>query len=164
MSAEATNSLHLNIQPVWEKLDYVRDQITSFLENHKLKSDQIHALVMTASELSENAIKYGANTPSDKVDILVDIYPKEIIIEVKNKIKKNDNEELKKLDENIQWIRGFQNQYEAYMEKLKQISAKNLKRGESGLGLVRISYEGQSILDFYVNENDILAMSAVYKL
>jgi len=75
-----------------------------------------------------------------------------------------DDEELKKLDENIQWIRGFQNQYEAYMEKLKHISGKNLSEGESGLGLVRIAYEGQCILDFYVNEDDILAMSAVYKL
>ena len=50
-----------------------------------------------------------------------------------------------------------------YVEKLKEISNKTLAEGESGLGLVRIAYEGQSILDFYVNENNLLAVSAVYQ-
>ncbi|MDH4262954.1 MAG: ATP-binding protein [Spirochaetia bacterium] len=160
-----SKSLKLKINPVWEELDYVREQVEIFLAKHNFNSDQIHALMMTTSELAENAIKYGHyETDKDKIDIFLDIYPKEVIIEVKNKIHDVDNEELKELDENIQWIRGYQNQYEAYMEKLKHVSAKNLKKGESGLGLVRIAYEGQCILDFYVNEDDVLAMSAVYKL
>lgn len=165
MNKSLSKSLKLKIKPVWDELDYVRDQVEAFLQSHNFEPNQVHAMVMTTSELTENAIKYGQHDlDTDTVNIFVDIYPKEVIIEVKNKIVNVDNEALKELDENIQWIRGYQNQYEAYMEKLKHISAKNLKAGESGLGLVRISYEGQCILDFYVNEDDILAMSAVYKL
>lgn len=156
------NSLKLVIKPDWSELDGVRDQVEKFLKANNLEKDPVYAMVMTTSELTENAIKYGAL--DDPIKITVDIYTKEVIIEVKNKIKDIDDDELKKLDEDIQWIRGFQNQYEAYMEKLKHVSAKTLKVGESGLGLVRIAYEGQCILDFYVNEDDTLAMSAVYKL
>lgn len=160
-----TQNLTISIDPVWEKLDQVREKTEAFLRKEGFSKSQIDALVMTVSELVENAIKYGDNhSGQEKVNITVDIYPKEVIIEVKNKINKFDDKELKKLDENIQWIRGFQNQYQAYIERLKHISAKKLKDGESGLGMVRISYEGQCILDFYVNEDDVLAMSAVYKL
>ncbi|MDH4199801.1 MAG: ATP-binding protein [Spirochaetia bacterium] len=159
-----SKSLSITIKPVWEELDGVREQVEGFLEKNNFQKDQVYAMVMTTSELAENAIKYGAQGEANSIHITADIYPKEVIIEVKNKIRDIDDDELKKLDEDIQWIRGFQNQYEAYMEKLKHVSAKTLKDGESGLGLVRIAYEGQSILDFYVNENDILAMSAVYKL
>jgi hypothetical protein len=35
---------------------------------------------------------------------------------------------------------------------------------ESGLGLVRIAYEGRSILDFYIDEENMLSVSAVYPL
>jgi hypothetical protein len=85
------------------------------------------------------------------------------VVEVKNQIKDSELEHLRRLDAKIQWIRGYQNPFEAYVEKLKEISNKTLAEGESGLGLVRIAYEGQSILDFYVNENNLLAVSAVYQ-
>jgi len=73
------------------------------------------------------------------------------------------DENLRRLDETIQWIRGYQSPFEAYVEKLKEVSTGE-NQGESGLGLVRIAYEGQSILDFYVDEQNMLAMSAVYRL
>jgi hypothetical protein len=157
--------LDLSISPNWENLESLRENTGKFLNDNSFEKHIVDSLVMTTSELAENAIKYGElEQNKGKIFISIDIYTNEVIIEVKNKIRNYDDEELKKLDETIQWIRGFQNQYQAYMEKLKYISAKNLKDGESGLGLVRIAYEGQCILDFYVNEDDILAMSAVYKL
>ncbi|MDH5717050.1 MAG: ATP-binding protein [Spirochaetia bacterium] len=159
------SSLKLNIKPVWEEIDVVRDQVHKFLTENKFDINKIHAIVMTASELCENAVKYGADSiKKDIISITIDIEKNEIITEVKNKIKDIEDSDLKRLDETIQWIRGYQNPFEAYIEKLKHISTKELEKGESGLGLVRIAYEGQSILDFYVNENDILAMSAVFKL
>jgi hypothetical protein len=157
-----SNSLSFKIQPSWEELDFIRDELEKFLSVQSFNKDEINSMIMTCSELAENAIKYGHHeNDADKVEIYIDVYPKEVIIEVKNKIHNVDNDELRTLDENIQWIRGFQNKYEAYIEKLKHVQAKGLK---SGLGLARIAYEGQCILDFYVNENDILAISAEYKM
>ena len=68
---------------------------------------------------------------------------------------------LKILDKTIQWIRGFQNPLEAYTERLKEVSKKPLNDENSGLGLVRIAYEGKAILDFFVSENSLLNVSAL---
>jgi len=158
-------AFELSIPSHWDELDSVRAKTENFLLQQKLSKDQVYAMVMTTSELTENAIKYGDSQGENvQVHISLSVYPKEIIIEVKNKIKDIHDSDLRKLDENIQWIRGFQSHYEAYLEKIKLISGKSLEDGESGLGLVRIAYEGQCILDFYINEDDVLAMSAVYKL
>jgi hypothetical protein len=71
---------------------------------------------------------------------------------------------LKKLDQTIQWIRGYQNPFQAYVERMKEVSVKALDDLESGLGLVRIAYEGKCILDFFVNEENMLAVSALLPL
>jgi hypothetical protein len=63
----------------------------------------------------------------------------------------------------IQWIRGFQDPFEAYVERMKIVSAQPYSNGESGLGLTRIAYEGRSVIDFYVDEGNVLAVSAVYR-
>jgi hypothetical protein len=147
----------------WDEIEKMRNKVGEFLQSSSFDRDQIYAMVMTSSELVENAVKYGDSESGIPVNIFVDVYDREVIIEVKNKIKDINDDQLRKLDENIQWIRGFQSHYEAYLEKIKHVSSKTLEDGESGLGLVRIAYEGQCILDFYINENDILSMSAVYK-
>ena len=84
-----------------------------------------------------------------------------ITVEVLHPVEKGDYRNLKKLDSSIQWIRGFQNPFEAYIEKLQMVSKKPLDDEESGLGLARIAYEGQSILDFFLNEDNQLSVSAV---
>jgi hypothetical protein len=86
-----------------------------------------------------------------------------IIIEVESPLGDNSEDAVRSLDQVIRWIRGHQSPFEAYVEKLKMVSSQG-NDGRSGLGLVRIAYEGQSILDFYVNERNMLAVSAVYKL
>ena len=43
------------------------------------------------------------------------------------------------------------------------MSSQSLESSESGLGLVRIAYEGQSILDFFLLETNVLSVSAVHR-
>ena len=68
---------------------------------------------------------------------------------------------LRKLDKTLQWIRGFQDPFQAYVERIKQISRKPFDDEISGLGLVRIAYEGNAILDFFLSEDNQLNVSAV---
>ena len=84
-----------------------------------------------------------------------------VIVEVTNPIDDKAFKNLKQLDKTIQWIRGFQNPLEAYTERLKEVSKKPLDDENSGLGLVRIAYEGKAILDFFVSENNLLNVSAL---
>ena len=156
--------MELKVKPEWEDADMVRDKSNDFLMAHGISHDIAYALSMTACELFENAVKYGHFRSEDEaIYVTVQLSRNDIIIEVKNPVREM-NEDLQDLDNTIQWIRGYQNPFQAYVERLKEVSEKKLKEGESGLGLVRIAYEGQAVLDFYVDENNVLAVSAVYQM
>jgi len=94
----------------------------------------------------------------------INVKNESIIIEVFNPIDKSSIKNLSKLDKTIQWIRGFQDPFEAYIERLKDVSKKPLHDKESGIGLVRIAYEGNALLDFFVSDNNILNVSAIANL
>lgn len=156
------NNLALSIKPAWEEIEEVRNSGREFLKAHKLSDSIMDALTMVVSELVENAIKYGSYRGGEKIDISISVEKNIIIVEVRNPIDDTGIPFLRHLDETIQWIRGYQDPFESYIIKLRQISSKSLQDMECGLGLVRISFEGRSILDFYVSENNILNVSAVY--
>ncbi|HZN95920.1 MAG TPA: ATP-binding protein [Myxococcales bacterium] len=154
----------LKLVPDWDTVKASWDDCHRFLSEHGLDGDQAYALSMTAQELLENAVKYGGFTnPAQRVELYISLDERDVIIEVKAPAH-GDPARLKKLDDTIQWIRGYQSPFEAYVEKLKQVSAQPYAPGESGLGLARVAYEGQCVLDFYVDETDVLAMSAVHHL
>ncbi len=156
--------LTLNIKPEWDQIEKIRNETAAFLKGHGFSVNVVHAIIMVISELLENAIKYGSFVKDeDSINIMLAIEDNIILVEVKNPTDNTKIPYLRHLDETIQWIRGYQDPFETYIVKLRQISTKPLQDTESGLGLVRISYEGQSILDFYVSENNMLNVSAVYK-
>ncbi|MCP3950651.1 MAG: hypothetical protein GY697_00290, partial [Desulfobacterales bacterium] len=51
-----------------------------------------------------------------------------------------------------------------YIRRIKEVSKKPLHDEESGIGLVRIAYEGKALLDFFVGDNSILNVSVVSNL
>lgn len=157
------DSMNVDIIPDWDEIERVRNSVSLFMKDHNLPANAVSAVTMVVSELVENAIKYGSyGSDAEKIKTSISIEGKLVIVEVKNPIDSMSLPYLRHLDSTIQWIRGYQDPFETYIIKLRQISTKPLQDTESGLGLVRISYEGQSILDFYVNENNILNVSAVY--
>ena len=156
------NSIKITLQPEWDEIEKVRNKSTDLLETHGLSKESLQASTMVISELVENSIKYGSFGSSDQrifVDILVN--SNKVIVEVTNPIDEKAFKNLQQLDKTIQWIRGFQNPLEAYTERLKEVSKKPLDDENSGLGLVRIAYEGKAILDFFVSENNLLNVSAL---
>ena len=158
-------TLKLNIPPRWEENESVRVRTAGFLRSHGVDADTSNAISMVASELTENANKYGSysapSAPQIEVEIALD--PTSIVVEVRNPVGAANAANLERLDEMIQHIRGYQDPFEVYVERLREVSGQRLDSAESGLGLVRVAFEGQSILDFYVNDNDILAVSAIYQ-
>ena len=152
----------ISLLPKWGEVERARRASAKFLTSHKLPDDMVNSITMIISELTENAIKYGNfKKPKDRVKVSIHIYERDIMAEVVNPIAVSEYRHLKRLDQTIQWIRGFQDPFEAYIEKLKEVSRRSFDDEESGLGLVRIAYEGRAILDFYVGDNDILNVSAI---
>jgi hypothetical protein len=127
-----------------------------------LTPDEAYQLAMVAQELLENAVKYGAFAIGEQIGLDLRVAPDDVTVEVKSRAGVDDAN-LRRFDQTIQWIRGFQDPFEAYVERLKHVAGEPYASGESGLGLTRIAYEGRCALDFYVDEDNVLAVSAVYR-
>jgi hypothetical protein len=158
-------SIEFSVTPDWDEIDKVRNESAEFLQSHKLSDETIHSLSMIISELIENGIKYGDFTMvADKVEVVINIERSTVTIEVINPVHESTFQHLTRLDRTIQWIRGYQDPFEAYIERIKEVSKKPLQDAESGLGLVRIAYEGKALLDFFVGDNRMLNVSVVSNL
>lgn len=165
MASQLTDGrLQRTLPPDWNTAKGLWDELKNFFAAHGLDADESYSLAMTASELLENAIKYGdwKRAPDEPIELLAEVGGRVASVEVQGPVA-DDPHALKKLDEQIQWMRGFQSPFEAYVARLKQLSGQGFRDGESGLGLIRIVYEARCLLDFYVTPAGRLAMSAVYQ-
>jgi hypothetical protein len=159
-----TTKLDIRIRADWSEIDGVREQTAAFLRSQGLAPPGVDAVAMVACELTENAVKYGHYADdAQQLNVHVSYAPHGVTVEVRCPVRADDEENLRRLDRMVQWIRGYQDPFEAYLDRLKEVSSQSLDNAESGLGLVRIAYEGQSVLDFYVNDQHVLAVSAVYQ-
>lgn len=156
------NALELRIAPEWDAVKAAWEPCHAMLKDSGLTADEAYALAMVCQELLENAVKYGAFASDGTVGLAVHVGADEAIVEAKNPLGV-DSAHLRRFDQTIQWIRGFQDPFEAYVERMKAVSAASYHGGESGLGLTRIAYEGRCVLDFYVDATNTLAVSATYR-
>lgn len=152
----------IQIEPDWQQIPGVRRKSVEFLKKADLPRDTVDAVAMIVCELTENAIKYGRYSDgAGDIHVRIQLKQNDITAEVSHPVNGTDEDNLTRLDRTIQWIRGYQDPFEAYLQRLKELSIQGLENTESRLGLVRIAYEGQGVLDFYVNEQNVLAVSAI---
>ncbi len=155
-------TLALRIDPEWDAIKAAWDPCRAMLSRVGFDDDETYQLAMVSQELLENAVKHGVSHPGDRISFEVRAGPDDVTLEVKSRVGVDDAH-LRRFDQRIQWIRGFQDPFEAYVERMKIVSAQPYSHGESGLGLTRIAYEGRCVIDFYVNDDSTLAVSAVYR-
>ena len=154
--------LDLGIEPEWDAVKAAWDPCRAMLARAGVGEDESYQLAMVAQELLENAVKYGSFRGGERVALELRVLPEEVTVEVKSRVGVDDAH-LRRFDQTIQWVRGFQDPFEAYVERMKIVSAQPYAQGESGLGLTRIAYEGRCLIDFYVDGENTLAVSAVYR-
>ena len=156
------DTMKVTLRPDWDEIEPMRLQAHDFFGSHGLSVNAIHSLVMVLGELLENSVKYGCYKVFDsQIQLSISIGKKIITIEVTNPVDDSNLDDLKRLDRMIQWVRGYQDPFEAYIERLKEVAKRPLHDKESGLGIVRVAYEGDVILDFFVSEDNLLTVSAV---
>jgi two-component sensor histidine kinase len=154
--------LELNVSPTWSEMGDVNQAIGDFLTGLKLSDDAVAKYTMVGCELVENAIKYGFfPEATGTIRVLLKVDRGTISVQVANPIGEVSHAYLTELDRTIQWVRGFQAPFEAYIARMRAISREPPDMDKSGLGLARITYEGRAVLDFYLDENDMLSVSAV---
>ncbi|MEK7705191.1 MAG: ATP-binding protein [Myxococcota bacterium] len=159
------DTLELELEPDWGRIDTSSSETARFLTERGVCMDSVHALTMVATELLENANKYGSfRDPNARIRYRVTMRGSSITVEVEHPVNEHRADDLGKLDQMIQWIRSFQDPFQAYLERVKEVSAQSLATTDSGMGLVRIAYEGRSILDFFVDRQNHINVSAVHLL
>jgi len=153
--------MELRMDSNWENAGYVHDAVWSAVMASYADEDLSDAVSMTCTELVGNAIKFGVRRyrGEEAVVLRIEGGEEEVQIEIVNEIDPEDHRDLATLEETIQWVRGFQTPFETYLERLKALTS--APPGESRMGLTRIAYEGGGLLDFFVNDNDRLSVSAI---
>lgn len=156
------DALSFTIQPDWQEISRINDQTRAFLNRTDLPETVIETYTMVICELLENGIKYGRD--GEQIEIRVALSDTDISIEVDNAVDEQARRHLSELDRTLQWIRGVQDPYQAYLERIREISREPLNLAKSCLGLIRIAYEGRASLDFIIDDNDRLSVSALAPL
>lgn len=130
--------LDLPLRTMWSEVQEVRDRIQVLLAD--VPEDVRDASVMTASELVENAIKYGESVPeapSARVSLHHDADRIEIIVQ--NGVASEDT--VRELRVHIDRLTSAPDRSALYVERLRELMT-STGGGGTKLGLYRIGCEG----------------------
>jgi hypothetical protein len=145
-----------------QEMEKMRQITGSFMKSHGISEDAVQAQFRIIKELIKTGTTYGNFSAADtEIMLNVQVDENTITVEISNPINEADFERLKELDKTIQFIRGYQDPFEAFMKTQKEASINSPHGHSNALDLSRIAYEEQAILDFFVNEENILQLSAI---
>jgi hypothetical protein len=152
-------SKRFKLKPNSNEIENLCNKIGDLMQSLYFKTDVIQSQKMIIHELIKSGTRVGNMKPrEDEITVFLNISAYTITIEVKSPVDDTCSENLRKLDRTIQFIRGYQDPFEAYLlleNKSNDLGYLN------GLNLARIAYEGQAILDFYVSDENVLNQSAI---
>ena len=146
--------LELSFQPMWPNERKIRQQVGATLE--ACRQELRTAAVMTASELVENAIKYGESVPgAPSVTFWLEATAQRLAIRVIN--GSTNALGVAELERRVKDLSGAANKEALYLARLEQLLAHSEDSGK--LGIYRIGFEGgfDLALDY---TNDVVTMTA----
>ncbi len=132
------HQIQLDIPVAWQFVSQVRSQVEELVKQVAPELCQIAALV--ASELVENAIKYGEPVAlAPQARFCFTISHGVIVIEVQNGVHRADQAQT--VIDRIRQITESTDREMLYLERMQDLVVNPEQQGQ--LGLYRISYEGQ---------------------
>lgn len=157
---ELSPPLKLTVPSLWDLLGDLRQQIYSHLK--EVDDDAREAAVMAASELIENAIKYGRSAK--------DALPASLILECTDVIKLTITSSIRSAEaarqtlDRIEAINRAPDRLALYESRMEELMAKPFKGSSSQLGLLRIAGEGNFELHAEMVGADMLRITATRSL
>jgi len=147
------------IDPLWDTVNKIRDKVELILRE---KGEELNdASKMTASELIENAVKYGCSITKGR-GIQFELIANENLIRISVTNRINSMDDYQSVQMHIDAINASNNPQELYIDRLMNLM-ENPKINKSQLGLYRIAYEGEFYLN-YTFQNSILTITAQRKI
>jgi hypothetical protein len=131
--------LSVSIEPIWGTIRDVRDKVGVLLKGYPagLRS----AVMMTASELLENAVKYGYSI--DRAPrILFSLSLGNGLIQIRTVNGSNQSHNVERLQSRLQLLATTEDPTALYLNSIQQMLAHPKENGGDGLGLYRVVAEG----------------------
>lgn len=154
-------TIKLNLKPNGREIEKAEQKSIDFLKSHGCSDKTVNDQTIILKELILNGMRNGRFTPSrNNMTVEFNIGKDAITVAVKNPTDEACLERLKQLDKTIQFIRGYQDPFEAYLLMKKNASSKTSSFKANGLGLARICWERKAVIDFFVGEDRSLTLSA----
>ena len=108
-----------NIPQTWEFVAYVRKEVSHYFGG-KISDEIMESIVMSASELTENAIKFGVDVnDGKKANIEFDLVDNELYLQVTSGFK--DHANVDKVTQLIDRINQSDDLEAIYYDRLKEI-------------------------------------------
>jgi len=129
--------LELSFQPMWPNVRKIRQEVSAVLASCAARLRD--AAVMTASELVENAIKYGESVPAaPSVTFSLEADPEKLRIRVVN--GSTNGAGVAELARRVNELGRATDKQALYMARLEELLANAEESGK--LGVYRIGFEG----------------------
>ena len=135
-------AIDLPLRNEWSNVDLVRTSIENCFAAVFHDLDGCRTIAIVAGELLENAIKYGDwSGPESSFRLRVWGIGETAHVMVENRVKP-DGGAVGELLQTLEWLKTFPTPADAFRAKLLDIAQAEREPDASGLGLVRIAYEG----------------------
>ena len=147
-------SLNVIVPHAWHHIRQIRQRVAETLRD--CDGAFRDAAIMTASELMENAVKYGEHVAHAKEIVFsLGIHGDRIVIQVKNGAWNVDG--VRELQARVRELATTADKGALYMARLEELLAMPTESGK--LGIYRIGFEGQFDLECQY-EDEIVTMTA----
>ena len=160
-------SISFKLKPGNEEFEKISRKGCAFLRENGVSGDAVQTQMMILWGLIIRGKEFDSLRPANKgMTIYLLVEKKIVTVEVRKPVGESSLHNFRKLnelDKTIQLIRGGQDPLEQYRKRL-QASAKFNNDNTNDFELARIAYETGADIDFYVNEDNILNLSAVRRL
>lgn len=151
------STIKYKIRPAWHIIEGVQEKIREFIFSRLGDQDISEATEMCATELVENAIKYGSGSALEGcIDFFLRVDSAVVEIVVTNSVKRILD--VENVDRLVKQIKESGDPEKLYIDRLNELMESQIP-GLSQLGLLRIAYEGRFRLA-YTFENNILTVKA----
>jgi hypothetical protein len=153
-TATSPTSVNVWLPHSWDHIRQIRAKVGEALKDAdpSLRS----AAIMVASELVENAVKYGEEVPDARqITVSLEMGPAAIVIAVSN--GSADPKAIEALKRRVDEITSAPDKSVLYLARLEELMAESTETGE--LGLYRIAFEGEFDIQLrYLNQ--VVTMTA----
>lgn len=145
----------MEIYPFWAVIYQIKKQISLNLKG--CQKSFIESAEITASELLENAIKYGGGMKSDsKVGFEMEVNEEKAKITVTNTVGSKDH--IENFEKIMNRIRTTENRKSLYVQRLKEI-LENPHTSKCELGLYRLALDSRYELKYILNNEKLILIA-----